>query len=230
MADEALFHREATRKPGNKDSQSTKMAKVAREVHNHPGTFCSYCGLEYDRHTSLAKPEANLAERFNFCDATPMQFPILDLNHTFLNFSHRASLHCTFQGQVPRKKKWRSAKNLLAVSDPTLTLAIRDVIIPLKLNTFITGSDLLGQRMFPLLALGANVTDVENHIAPYALLSIVTKAFIGTLVRDGLEVANKDEVANRDEFGKDQGRKTKTRLLTPSHILRSLGKRTQPVT
>jgi hypothetical protein len=230
MADEGLFPREANRQQDGNHSQNTKKVKLAHSTHSRPATFCSNCGLDYEYHPSGVQMKSNTEPSVCEVVTSPVtQFPVVDLIRIFSEPSPTYSYEArsTSQGQggpYPGPKNlWHTAKDLVIVADPVLTLAIRSVVMRLKLKTIGTINDqssIPSWRLFPLIEFGANAVEVDNHTAPYALLSILTKVLIGVLVRGGLNVADQDVV-------NDRRRKIKNRLLTPSHILRSLCGRPQ---
>ncbi|GLB40304.1 hypothetical protein LshimejAT787_0801750 [Lyophyllum shimeji] len=113
--------------------------------------------------------------------------------------------------------------NLVAMSDPNLTWAVRKVIRSLQLPTFASPVR-NGQALFPLDEPGTNKSQVEGHLAPYALLATAVQRLIRTLVEGGLDVARRERVAltgqmikPRRRDGKEQ--RTPSSVLTPAHIL-----------
>jgi hypothetical protein len=210
MADAGHFPRRAIGKQDSNRSQHAKMAALFPSADQLSEMYCSHCGLDYLHHTSHTKMES---EESSVCDMVPSsvtQLPIMDPSHFFSNLDPGIPM----APYMVQNSLWHSAKNLIAVSDPTLTLAIRASVSQLRLKTFGYSNRFLSTpsgRSFPLTELGVSASEIDNHIAPYALLSIVIRSFIRALVRGGLIIAD------QDGFGKRS-----TRLLTPSHILRGL--------
>ena len=104
----------------------------------------------------------------------------------------------------------------MATSDPTLVLAVRDLVESLRLGTFRSVRGLPSESVFPLDQIGANTAEIDRHMAPFAVLSIVMKMFLGILVKGGLHIADRDWAV------KDGRWKTGIRVLTPSHIVRGM--------
>jgi hypothetical protein len=222
MADDGHFLREPTRKT-SEHLLNTDKGKFAQSLKLRPGMFCSYCGLDFELHP----PSIQAMEENVFCGAVRnsqvVKLPITDLGRVASESPSpiiRESLHSTSQGQAAschaHKLVPYSARDFVSISDPRLTLSILDVVSQLKLRCFEANaysSPKLGLRLFPLGTVGKTASSVEDRLAPYALLAILTKAFIGLLIRDGVSVANQDGAKSRS---------MNTRLLTPSHILRGI--------
>lgn len=118
-----------------------------------------------------------------------------------------------------------SNRDLVAVANPELTLAIRRLIQPLGLSRFDTLQP--EPSTFPLGGLAGSRTEVEEHLAPYSLMASATKSFISLLVDSGMAAANVDWLmaGPKVKVGGRYSRKAKQnrdRLLTPSHIIRGL--------
>jgi hypothetical protein len=213
MAAEGLFPRKATGKHDQDILQIT--ATIEPAVSARPGKHCSHCGLEAEDHQSPIKTDSNPAAP-PICEVV-MQLPTTDLSHLFSASFHSNSSQGQVDSYLNPRKPWRSTKSLVAMSDPDLTQAIREAVVALKLKSFRTTRRLptSGLPLFPLDEKGSDMVEIQNQIAPYALLSVLTKVFIGVLVRGGISIADQDRVrAGR--------RKIRIQLLTPSHILRGL--------
>ncbi|PSR70459.1 hypothetical protein PHLCEN_2v13610 [Hermanssonia centrifuga] len=65
--------------------------------------------------------------------------------------------------------------------------------------------------------------DIEDELAPFALLSLLTTSFTKFLIRRGIDSYHRDEAGLR-ALGRQRTRKNTPvkRLLTPSHIHRGL--------
>lgn len=117
-----------------------------------------------------------------------------------------------------------SNRDILAVAEPSIILSICELTRHWKLHTFCHSepSADLGDPFFPLDVLGRNKIEVENHLAPCALLAVITEQFIRALVRRGLEVADRDKfraVSTLPSRSKGKHEVNGDRILTPTHIL-----------
>jgi hypothetical protein len=90
----------------------------------------------------------------------------------------------------------------VAVSDPSLTLSVRNIVLALRLPAFPSYHDLSAIRK----------QQVEAHLAPHALLSVAMKSFVKMLISGGMEVMAREERRRA---------KARFRLLTPSHVFRA---------
>lgn len=120
-----------------------------------------------------------------------------------------------------------SASDLVAVADPTLVNALRR-ISPLWNLDFLNGGTPrdLNPNAFNLIALNHRRADIEDELAPFALLAVLAKSMTRVLIDIGLETFRADERHLRT-LGKPRARGLEQklairRLLTPSHILRGL--------
>lgn len=107
---------------------------------------------------------------------------------------------------------------LVATAEPNSITSMRSMVQPLKLPTF--------EDLSPRLA---SKSETERRLAPYALLATLTKSFVGSLVRNGLNVASLDastsamiSSASLDIRGNRKSKSPCPDLLTPSHIIRGL--------
>jgi hypothetical protein len=115
-----------------------------------------------------------------------------------------------------------SPRDLVATANPELSMAIRDIVQPLRLVCF----DRLSPRGLLLDHRGTK-SQVEAQVAPYALLASLTKTFVHLLVRSGLDAANLDmsmatAKAKAEGRGTRKSKQPRDRLLTPSHIIRGV--------
>ena len=212
MVDEGLFPREAPKKRHNSILEGIQMVKLSAQSPPFDyGTFCSNCGLDHQPAVKSESPTdppvcpiiCRLVNRL----------PIMELTRLLCKPSLGAS-H-THQGPVPQipempKEFWR---DLVAITTPAFTLAVRDVVTSLKLRAF----PQCRSSPFPLIELGGNATEIDSHMAPFALMSVVTMSFIRILVKGGLRIADQDFSSDDDSR-----RNVRAQLLTPSHILRGL--------
>jgi hypothetical protein len=118
--------------------------------------------------------------------------------------------------ETPSTSRLLSPRDLAAIANPELTMAVRKIVQPLRLPCFEQFSQHHGSK-----------SQMEAHVAPFALLASLTKSFVHLLVRSGLDAASLD-MSMAAAKAKAQGRsirKTKQprdHLLTPSHIIRGL--------
>lgn len=137
----------------------------------------------------------------------------------------------------PVSARWFKEHKLVAAADPKFTLAIRDVVLALKLPAFgaplapiLDAPSHLSSPVYPLKTLGAASEQVHATLAPHALLALATQRFVKALVQGGLSVAVNDKVQANEAISPDQrrgGRRRKEQdkaksILTPMHILRNI--------
>lgn len=141
---------------------------------------------------------------------------------------------------APRTTVTRLYRNadLVAVSDPHFTLAVRDIVRSLRLTSFDPAlHDLLPSSLYPIETVGMRRSAVEAHLAPHAAIALFTKQIIRILIQGGLAVARKEKASTgsaalvakrRKRLGKDRDRiTTTTTVLTPVHILTGVVSRPQ---
>ncbi|KII86700.1 hypothetical protein PLICRDRAFT_55615 [Plicaturopsis crispa FD-325 SS-3] len=172
--------------------------------------WCPACGLQYLYHGEAVKAETPDGGSFA-CDiaSIPRGPPLLDFND-FLTTPVTPS--------QPRTSTLHfDSTTLIATAEPSFITATRRIIAPLKLSCF--PSEIEGDDNFPLEKLGSNKTNVVDNLAPYGLMSLLTRSFLEVLVKRGLAIAA------QDASGAQEGRRRrrKSQLLTPSHIIRGLG-------
>jgi hypothetical protein len=212
MVEEGLFPRkrkQASQAPDGiqMDDLSTQSAPICS------GTFCSGCGLDHDSTVKIDSPTdppiCPIAHR------QMMRLPIMEVTRLLSRSLHARTAEQEYS--LPRSRgltnNWELQRDLVAISDPLFTLAIHHLVSLLKLKTFPSACS---ETLFPVSNLGPNVAQINNRMAPFALLSIITGILIKRLVRGGLRVADQDFSIY------DGRRKTRARLLTPSHIIRGL--------
>ncbi|KAJ7738335.1 hypothetical protein B0H16DRAFT_1570496 [Mycena metata] len=132
---------------------------------------------------------------------------------------------------------WDSrAPTLVAVSNPTLITAVRDLVLALKLPSFnppLTPPSSSDLPQFPIDS-ALSPAEIQIEIAPYAMLAVLARQFARALVKTGLEAAARDRqramvqidgrtrrLPNVTGLLKDRER----RMLTPSHIIRGVVQR-----
>ena len=213
LDDEGLFPRSAVCNPP-KFRQDVKVDNIAPA----PDVFCASCGLNRLLHPFAPQTESSV-DGFS-CDVAPKQIlqkPVLDITRLLAKSSAPDTRLGLSSYSSPGS--WLSPDDLVAVSDPGFIAAIRNIIRPMKLGSFnsISEAPVREVHEYPLARLGATPEQVMEHLAPYALISVLAKIFIRILIRDGLEVARGDA-----KFASTGRKIEKTMLLTPSHIIRRL--------
>ena len=107
---------------------------------------------------------------------------------------------------------------LVATAEPNFITSMRSMVQPLTLPVF--------EDLSPRLA---SKSETERRLAPYALLATLTRSFVSSLVRNGLNVASLEastsaqiSSASLDMRGHRKSKSPSPYLLTPSHIIRGL--------
>jgi hypothetical protein len=171
-----------------------------RGVKSESGTFV--CDIGLAKLTKL--PLVNLAAALNDNGAAPSH--ALPLAHV----------------GVPRWISCARPGHWVAAVDPVLTVSVRDVScslglacvtpIPLSLTTSTAPSK----------------TEIEEHLAPYALLALATRSFLRAVVKGGVEAMRtaRTEDGRRKLRGKKNAGSTAEvgRLLVPNHVLQWLNR------
>jgi len=138
-------------------------------------------------------------------------------------------------------------KSLVAAADPTMVQWIHKLTERWKLNTFhdgvSTNSDtpppppLRQSKLLPLDRLGKTPVEITTHLAPHALLSLLTKQFIRVLISRAREVSDKDKANALFRFHSRIRQRMVSappdgivvgntmRMLTPTHVLSGIAKR-----
>lgn len=121
-------------------------------------------------------------------------------------------------------------RSLVSMTDPQLLLAILETASQLDLSSTLRApakpsEGIMGAPSYPLQTIGEDRSEVEHHLAPYAILALATRSFIRQLITRGLEVANRDRVVSTgvapkgNRFRRWQDHTPPERLLTPTHVL-----------
>ncbi|KAJ7028420.1 hypothetical protein C8F04DRAFT_1119247 [Mycena alexandri] len=132
---------------------------------------------------------------------------------------------------------WDSrAPTLVAVSNPTLITAVRDLVSALKLPSFNSPSPPPSSSDLPHFPINPALSpaEIEIEIAPHAMLALLTQQFVRALVKTGLDAATRDRqramvqidgrtrrLPNIAELLNGRER----RMLTPSHVIRGVVQR-----
>lgn len=212
--------------------------------------WCRFCGLSLNLHLANSiKQESEIAatpgmpwtsnDPTHPCSVVSTElrtfiFPMINIHHMLtagpndrVQVFNRSASNCEPQVCL-------DPHQLVLTSEPQLTLSICKLVELLGLSTFSTSPSLSPPRRSigfhsPLRELGESMSQVEARLAPYALLSHLTRRFVRELVESALEVANRDKMVasgvvtpTMHKAEKRRSKKThdtSTRLLTPTHIL-----------
>jgi len=211
---------------------------------------CFVCGIKKRLHPTLAltprvKKEPALDEIASWvCDIVPpheiqraLRIPIFDVTKIFGGglenalyaeaISHNREMPphqpTGFQVLAP----WRhSRRHILLLSSPHLTLAIHKSVGSLRLSHF-------PELPSPFLRIHSRNSEVEEALAPSAVLAAVLKPLISVLIRSAVEVARHDVAvasgSGNSGLGPGQGKLARSKrgrkvgcILTPGHVLRGL--------
>ncbi|KAJ3539035.1 hypothetical protein NM688_g6422 [Phlebia brevispora] len=130
-----------------------------------------------------------------------------------------------------------SSRALVGAADPALTIAFQKLCSTWKLAGFPSAPNAApfgtSESKFtggPLVKMNRSREDVEEDLAPYALLSLLTRSVIKALIQGGVDEYRRDEAGVRALGIKHRSRKNVEvkRFLTPSHILRGLASGASP--
>ncbi|KAH7923356.1 hypothetical protein BV22DRAFT_1130736 [Leucogyrophana mollusca] len=188
--------------------------------------YCSVCGIKRRLHPSFNVKSEFSSTQF-VCDIVTnhtIRPSYLDMNNLF-NGPLEGMIMRTNQaspGPPPSSVQASlmqanylsrySPRDFISIAQPAMTLAVRRTVRVLGLPSFTESTP-------GLLQLCSNTrTTLETHLAPYSLLAASVESLVAVLVRRGLDVA-KHDVARALPEGR---KKAKSRLLTPSHIIRGL--------
>ncbi|TCD70864.1 hypothetical protein EIP91_001172 [Steccherinum ochraceum] len=233
------------RRTNNSNSNKDEMATFSS---TRSATYCHRCGLHIQHHPGHQAVRASsgdvkqeepsvsvgVSSGPTACSVfvtDPAPVPVLDvtqvLNKTWMR---RADDVADAHSQYP----W-TADALLAVADPSLVVAIQDLLRSWKLTSPTSIGNGLGpngRKSEPARS------EMEAALAPAAILSLLVRLMAKRLLRRGVEGYRDDEKSNlvtpqpRRGAGKASGKeKDQTsmgmarRLLTPAHILRTVAQR-----
>ena len=150
--------------------------------------------------------------------------------------THRNGTSATLAQWLVSVRRWRD-RDLVTLSDPHFTIAVRNIVMALKLpsfrflpaNSLEHASELLPE--FPLTQFGATRAQVDAHLAPHALLALLMKKMVQVLVEGGLEASrcNQELVFGlvgpqgdrhvKGAQGRGKEKEKSMKLLTPLHVM-----------
>ncbi|KAG1732396.1 uncharacterized protein EDB91DRAFT_1251752 [Suillus paluster] len=253
LEDSGLFPRSSAKTevpvPSGKEKKEKEKEKEKESTPSPVDEPCVVCGIKKRLHPALAvttkvKKEPTFDETVVWvCDIVPRQelerglrIPIVDLTkilggglESALYAGGTAGLaHQPLVSSVssPVLRPWRyTPRQIVSLNPPDLTLAIHMSVGSLRLPHF---PDLPS----PSLDNRHTNSEVDEALAPSALLAAVLKPFISVLVRSAVDVAKRDMAiasgGGAGSGGAGQG-KTRTKrgrkvgsVLTPGHVLRGL--------
>ncbi|KAJ7028407.1 hypothetical protein C8F04DRAFT_63983 [Mycena alexandri] len=132
---------------------------------------------------------------------------------------------------------WDSrAPTLVAVSNPTLITAVRDLVSAMKLPSFNSPSPPPSSSDLPHFPINPALlpAEIQIEIAPHAMLAALTQQFVRALVKTGLDAATRDRQRAMVQIdGRTRRLPTvaellngrERRMLTPSHVIRGVVQR-----
>jgi hypothetical protein len=178
------------------------------------------------------------------CNIAPIELQIskLPMNNIgaavnlYTHLSQRVDTKSQTRDSITKSRtaKYYRSSVIVSAAHPKLTMAVRNVVMSLKLPTFSPGSlDLFpSEQPFqqPLDALGTHRSRVEKHLAPHAILALATQQFIRVLIEGGVDVVNREKATATGLAGSTARRKGRTEnekdkhisLLTPVHVLSNI--------
>ncbi|KAK7438473.1 hypothetical protein VKT23_018088 [Stygiomarasmius scandens] len=114
--------------------------------------------------------------------------------HPFLGRQILPSTPATLSefGDTSAWQKRLRNRDLVAIADPRLSEALRDLVGTLNLRTFRTTSSPIHPE-YPLSAIASSSSDVDATLAPYSVLALALKQFVRYLVKEGLEINVRDK-------------------------------------
>ncbi|OJA15825.1 hypothetical protein AZE42_04029 [Rhizopogon vesiculosus] len=251
LEDSGLFPRSSSKTevplPGGKDRKEKEQESTPLPI-DEP---CIVCGIKKRLHPALAlttrvKKEPALDEATAWvCDIVPLQelerglrVPTIDLTKTFGGGFENA----LYAEASPDEKQvlphqptassqaltaWRhTPRQVILLSPPDLTLAIHKSVDSLRLSHFPELPSLYLQNYI-------SNSEIEEALAPSALLAAVLKPLISILVRSAVDVARRDititsgsgnggGVAGQGKLSRTKRGKKVGCILTPGHVLRGL--------
>ena len=246
LEDEGLFVRPMANTIVKIPAQEVKAAKSGSAPTKPLGGWCPVCGLNHQ--PTVSPPTMKVEAAFgtdagcnivhdltNWHSMTivdvrnPLALPSSSNDHhsnphLFSSGAFASTLSTSTQS-LPISPLIYSPRHLLAVTHPDLTIAIRDIVQPLGLPCFRRLSP--EGSLAPLSKCRGTKSQIEVQMAPYALMASFAKTFVHLLVRSGLDTANLD-MSMATAKAKAEGRNARkakpprSRLLTPSHVIRGL--------
>lgn len=179
--------------------------------------FCSFCGMQTERHTSDNKP-GNAS--VHLCDLPHWvtQRPMLDLQHLLQRDVSPKPVDVAYPllNELMSVDSIVVYRKMLATLDPNFVYAIRNLVGSLSLSCFPMHSETNGHDDF------TRTDDVGQvmKLASSAILTSALKAFIPLLISRALTILEK--VPELPGIRLPHRGKPEPRLLTPAHVLRGI--------
>ncbi|KAF8582829.1 hypothetical protein K439DRAFT_120063 [Ramaria rubella] len=189
--------------------------------------FCPVCGVDIHRHTPslflISQEPLNVGERDGFRCPFSHERRRAPIVHVYALLAPPGMPYWVYQaGQVTFTPS--TPHDLVTVAHPHLTRFVRHNVALLSLPRFEVAPALEGNAgLFTgnELSLGNNRREVDEALAPHALLAITLERLVKDLVESGVQVAR--EMQNRTKAASVGTREpTATSLLTPTHVLQGL--------
>lgn len=140
-------------------------------------SFCPSCGFTLQSHVAAAKGSFS-GFSCNTDLVRYVQPPVVDVARLF----RRGFPTDAAPPRIPP-----TDKDLVTLADPTLTIAVRALVSILKLPSFEMKDEMMEAGAHRLRT--TSKEEVERQLAPYAILSLVTGAFLRHLVSRALLTA-----------------------------------------
>jgi hypothetical protein len=188
-------------------------------------TFCAACGLDLTQHPTVV----GFREGPSFtCPFSPIsRLPLLDIDS---HASGKSQYPPNHPENVVPGQKWvfhRAIREVLAATDPALTLAIHDIIVSLNLSCFpasnrtsISSDSILSCTAIPTSLDGPDIPRLDissftepeyTSLASSAVLAIAVRAFAHRLVGPAATAFASDYAPQRGQHA-----------LTPTDVCRSM--------
>ncbi|KAF7319850.1 hypothetical protein MKEN_00768200 [Mycena kentingensis (nom. inval.)] len=234
-------------------------AAAAKQEQQTTSDFCPVCGLSWRIHAAIFDPGMHTMVSFggnHDCQIITSEWrvakkPMVDVQRILARKSgptSPATDKSPVDAQPPtpsvalaRNANWDSRRALMAsAASPALVAAIRAQITRLGLRTFpappSTTDTTNNLPRFPVPTSLPTPSDVQEDLAPFAMLALITKPFIRALIHTALAVSLQDNLLARQKTQVDArlraGRypalanlftgESGKRMLMPSHLLRGI--------
>ncbi|EGN93831.1 hypothetical protein SERLA73DRAFT_78206 [Serpula lacrymans var. lacrymans S7.3] len=229
LEDEGYFIRPAAIVPQNPTVARVIKKSTVNSAQSAQSEICSLCGIKCRLHPSYAVKNESSGQAF-VCDIVQdcaTQPPFLNLKGVFgsaLDYALRPPVPTSSAPTIPeelhhsaRSKLSRySSRDIISLVPPSLITAVCGIANMTHTVPFAPHGNRRSLDQTTLSSESRKST--EDRMAPYALVSAALKSFVAVLVHRGLDTARWDMTRALLE-GR---RKTKSCILTPSHIIRGI--------
>ena len=222
LEDEGFFHpaRPKAQAEGATDEKKVigHTADASVPMGAQSDAFCPACGIDLGSHITSMKQEITQT-----CQIFPRgeisRFPLVDVNASIEGNAHPP---VTSVPGLMASVSW-SSRRLLTAADPKVINAIRELVRPLNLPYF--------HNQPPDRSAGAppsSHTDLEQALAPFALMSLSLRVFARKLLEGGAAAMKRDLSVAQSRVGRGGGRRGGSRrsevqgVLAPAHVARQV--------